>query len=88
MFHGVATSIDGTSVIIGGYTDGSWMEFNEAEGEKDFAGMLMDADGTALWTYQVLIYYSRIRCLPPLGIDFTCPISPKMWWYSRTALHL
>ncbi|CAN0444073.1 unnamed protein product [Pylaiella littoralis] len=53
-FKDVVTGIDGTSVIIGGYTYGSWVETNlDAEGaDQDIVGMSMDGDGTLLWTYQ------------------------------------
>lgn len=49
----MATGIDGTSVIMGGYTEGSWVETTEAEEAMDFAGMSLDTDGILLWTYQV-----------------------------------
>ncbi|CAN0410202.1 unnamed protein product, partial [Pylaiella littoralis] len=53
-FEGVMTGIDGTSVIIGGYTFGSWVETNlDAEGaDQDIVGMSLDGDGTLRWTYQ------------------------------------
>lgn len=59
-FNAVATDINGTSLIIGGYTYGSWVETNEAEEySADFAVMYIDENGTLLWTYQVLLVCNR-----------------------------
>ncbi|CAM9876744.1 unnamed protein product, partial [Ectocarpus fasciculatus] len=53
-FYGVATGIDGTSVVIAGYTFGTWAAAQaENEDDMDAVGMSMDGDGTLLWTYQV-----------------------------------
>lgn len=53
-FEGVATGIDGTSVVFAGYTFGTWVaEQAEDEDDMDAVGMSMDGDGTLLWTYQV-----------------------------------
>ncbi|CAN0358747.1 unnamed protein product, partial [Ectocarpus fasciculatus] len=52
-FEGVATGIDGTSVVIAGYTFGTWAATQaEDEDDMDAVGMSMDGDGTLLWTYQ------------------------------------
>lgn len=59
----MATGIDGTSVIIAGYTYGSWVEINEEDGDcMDFAGMSMDATGTPLWSYQVFTLLESETC--------------------------
>ncbi|CAM9944679.1 unnamed protein product, partial [Ectocarpus sp. 12 AP-2014] len=52
-FEGVATGIDGTSMVFAGYTFGTWAaEQAEDEDDMDAVGMSMDGDGTLLWTYQ------------------------------------
>ncbi|CAN0306359.1 unnamed protein product [Ectocarpus fasciculatus] len=52
-FEGVATGIDGTSVVIAGATFGTWAATQaEDEDDMDAVGMSMDGDGTLLWTYQ------------------------------------
>ncbi|CAM9614734.1 unnamed protein product [Hapterophycus canaliculatus] len=50
---GVATGIDGTSVVIGGYTYGSWVEDSVGDEEDlDMIGLSLDTDSNLLWTYQ------------------------------------
>ncbi|CBJ28797.1 hemolysin-type calcium-binding region [Ectocarpus siliculosus] len=52
-FEGVATGIDGTSMVFAGYTFGTWAAAQaEDEDDMDAVGMSMDGDGTLLWTYQ------------------------------------
>ncbi|CAM9613508.1 unnamed protein product, partial [Ectocarpus sp. 13 AM-2016] len=51
-FEGVATGVDGTSMVFAGYTFGTWAaEQAEDEDDMDAVGMSMDGDGTLLWTY-------------------------------------
>ncbi|CAN0059164.1 unnamed protein product [Ectocarpus sp. 4 AP-2014] len=65
-FEGVATGIDGTSMVFAGYTFGTWAaEQAEDEDDMDAVGMSMDGDGTLLWTYQAgTTYYDNF-----IGVD-------------------
>lgn len=52
-FEGAAIGNDG-SVVISGYTYGSWAVTQAGDDEDtDFVAMAMDADGNVLWEYQV-----------------------------------
>eukprot|EP00752_Nemacystus_decipiens_P003778 g3478.t1 len=52
-FRGVSTSLDGDSVILAGYTYGSWVQTAVgSEEDADFAGLSLGADSSLLWTYQ------------------------------------
>lgn len=59
MLEGVAIQSDGT-ILLAGYTAGSWDGSNagssEAFSPKDFAAVMLAANGTELWRYQVGIY--------------------------------
>lgn len=51
---GADTSISG-SVVLAGYTDGSWTGTHllREDGVRDFAAMAVDEDGLQLWWFQV-----------------------------------
>lgn len=58
----MATNIDGTSVVMGGYTRGTWVTEQAGDDDDiDIVGMSFDTDGTLLWTYQVRRFSSRLR---------------------------
>lgn len=48
-----AASSDNNSVIMAGYTKGSWSRVKQNNGTLDPAAVKIDADGTEVWRWQV-----------------------------------
>lgn len=70
------------SVILAGYTSGSWTESNA--GEEDYLVIKLDSDGKEIWVWQVRLYIyvsrndSRAACsattmMMMSGSNFECP---------------
>lgn len=59
-FHDVA-SVGNGSVVLGGFTDGSWNSDNQ--GGSDFAALKLDSNGSVVWAWQVVPCPSRdVQC--------------------------
>lgn len=59
MLEGVAVQSDGT-ILLAGDTTGSWYGSNtgssDEDSPRDFAAVMLTADGMELWRYQVGAY--------------------------------
>ncbi|CAM9819697.1 unnamed protein product [Scytosiphon promiscuus] len=92
---GVATGIDGTTVVLGGYTFGSWVEIQAGDTEDiDMVGISFNTDGDQLWTYQAgtnkYDYCGTVAVRPTDGAALLAGYSQGTWdgttnYYSHAA---
>lgn len=71
MLEGVAVQSDGT-ILLAGYTSGDWDGLNAGGtlgSPRDFAAVMLAANGTELWRYQVRTY----RRMLPTAAELPAP---------------